>query len=181
MKCEASECESTCTGGKCTLECSNSESKLCKQTCARGSCEVKCTAMNCESSCVGGHCAKFMCTADNCTQYCGYNCTNMRCHAKQCVQTCTKGYCDMYCETGAEMCTMSCPGGNCKLHCDGSWCKRDCFGGGCKRTGRGKEVVTKDDPPITKKPPKGDAPRVISVALSLLLPLMVYLLPVSLF
>ena len=102
-----------------------------------------------------------------CNQKCGQSCTNMRCKAKNCVQTSTKGSCNMYCDKGAEMCVMSCPGGNCKLHCDGTWCKRDCYGaGGCERTGSGKEVKTSN----------GNAPGAVSVTLPLLLAWMAYLL-----
>ena len=168
MRCEAADCESTCTGGKCSLECSNSESRLCEQSCAHGACEIKCSAVNCESTCAGGDCFKFTCTADNCTQHCGRNCTNMRCQAKQqCSQTCTKGGCNMYCETGADMCVMSCPGGNCKLQCDGTSCKRDCSGGGCEKTGSGREVVA----PTSKPParPKGSGVGAVAVNLPLLL------------
>ena len=125
-----------------------------------------------KSSCAGGHCATFDCIADNCTQNCGQNCAYMRCQSKQCVQTCTKGNCDMYCETGAEMCVMSCPGGNCKLHCDGQKCRRDCSGGGCSHSGSGEEVRTS----TAQKPPKADAPRVVSLHFTLFLPAIVYLI-----
>ena len=181
MKCEASECESTCTGGGCNLECNNSD--LCEQTCARGACEVKCTAKKCESSCTGGHCTSLTCTADNCTQFCGQNCNYMRCQSKQCHQSCTKGNCNMYCETGAEMCVMSCPGGNCKLHCDGQKCKRDCSGGGCSYPGSGEEVYSTSTPslntpntPNKPKPTKAGAPRVVSLHFTLFLPAIVYLI-----
>ena len=79
----------------------------------------------------------------------------------------------MYCETGAEMCVMSCPGGNCKLHCDGAKCKRDCFGGGCERSGAGEEVGSKDKPTVT---PKGHSPGVVCVNLFLLLTAMAYVI-----
>ena len=112
-------------------------------------------------------CLSFIPGARECTQLCGRNCRNMRCQAKQCIQTCTQGSCNMYCDTTAEMCVMSCPRGNCKLHCDGRKCKRDCFGAsGCEMTGSGKEVVSS----------KGNAPRVVAVALCLLLAAMSYLL-----
>ena len=181
MKCDASECESACSGGKCNLECSNSESQLCQQTCAHGRCDIQCTAMSCESSCQGGSCTKFTCTADNCTQSCGANCTNMRCQARECSQTCTKGYCNMYCESSAEMCMMSCPGGNCKMQCNGNWCKRDCFGGGCEKTGSGKEVPSSDKPASTRPPPPTgtgalDMVSVLVLAISAVVSLLCWLL-----
>lgn len=91
----------------------------------------------------------------------------MRCQAKQCSQTCIKGDCNMYCETGADMCVMSCPGGNCKMRCDGTSCKRDCSGGGCEMTGSGKEIVVPAAKPPA--PPKGSGVGAVAVNLSLLL------------
>ena len=85
----------------------------------------------------------------------------------------------MYCETGSEMCIMSCPGGNCKLHCDGSKCKRDCSGGGCELSGTGVEVE-KPKPPVKPPPvkPKGTASGVMPVALSLFVPVIANILTV---
>ena len=169
MQCEASKCESNCIGGNCNLDCMNSDSEICQQTCAKGACDIKCTAKNCKSDCLGGNCAHFKCTADqgNCSQVCEKNCTNMRCKAKECHQTCTEGNCNMHCETGSDMCIMSCPGGNCLLECNGSKCKRDCEGGSCQRTGTGTEV---QQPENTKT--KGDATGLIFTYLSFLLPVL---------
>ena len=68
----------------------------------------------------------------------------------------------MYCETGSDMCVMSCPSGNCLLDCNGSKCKRDCKGGHCEETGTGVEV----------KDPKADAKGLVVTYLSFLLPVM---------
>ena len=73
------------------------------------------------------------------------------------------------CTVRQEQRFVSChfQGGNCKLHCDGRKCKRDCFGAsGCKMSSSGKEVES----------PKGNAPVVVSVGLSLLLAAMACLI-----
>ena len=175
IQCEASKCESNCIGGSCNLECMNSDSESCQQTCAQGACDIKCTAKECKSECLGGNCADFQCTTDqgDCSQICEKNCTNMRCKAKECRQTCTKGHCNMRCEKDSDMCVMSCPGGNCLLECNGIKCKRDCNGGNCQNTGTGKE----EEAPTAVKPSvqpgkPGDAKGLVVTYLSFLLPVM---------
>ena len=158
MDCDAKNCETSCTGGKCNVNCGNRESEMCEQSCAHGACNLTCTAKNCDSTCAAGNCS-MSCAGDKCTQECGHDCGDMTCAAKQCSQTCTKGRCAMKCMKGAEMCEMSCPGGNCKMLCDGDKCKRSCSGGGCESSGSGEEVPTV--PPATKPSTKATGSRVV--------------------